>query len=103
MEKLIVPQDAISTYVNLLKNKFGTNLGQVIEEVLFDDLNMDFKLPKTWNDEEFAKWAKMDITWNFLQTKDTLVGYEGEEIGVEYVRDLFEASLQLSGIEDYFI
>ena len=97
MEEIIIKQEAISTYVNLLKEKFGSNLGLVIEEVLFDSMNMDFKLPETWNDEEFAKWAKMDLTWNASE------GGEEGEIGADFAEDLFKGNLNLYGIKDYFI
>lgn len=97
MEEIIIKQEAISTYVNLLKEKFGTNLGLVIEEVLFDSMNMDFNIPETWNDEEFAKWAKMDLTWNASE------GGEEGEIGADFAEDLFKGNLSLYGIENYFI
>jgi hypothetical protein len=95
--EIIIKQEAISTYVNLLKEKFGSNLGLVIEEVLFDSMNMDFNIPETWNDEEFAKWAKMDLTWNASE------GEEEGEIGADFAESLFESNLDLFGIEDYFI
>ena len=97
MENIIIKQEAITTYGNLLKVKFGTNLGLVIEEVLFDSMNMDFGIPETWNDAEIARWAKMDLTWNASE------GGEEGEIGADFAEDLFKANLNICGIEDYFI
>ena len=48
MKKVTVKQEAILVYLELLKGRFGENLGEVIEEVLFDSMNMDFEIPKNW-------------------------------------------------------
>jgi hypothetical protein len=53
--------EAISTYVQLMKRKFGKNLGKVIEDNLYDEANMAYDLPAVWTDEEFAKFAKQDL------------------------------------------
>jgi hypothetical protein len=97
MEETIIKQEAISTYVNLLKEKFGSNLGLVIQEELFDSMNMTFEIPEEWNDEELAKWAKMDLEWNASE------GGEEGELGADFAEDLFKSNLNLCGIEDYFI
>lgn len=88
---------AVATYVALLKGKFGANLGRVIEEVLYDSMNMDFQIPEEWNDAELAKWAEMDLSWN---------AYEGEEegeLGADFAEDIFASNLLIFGIEEYFI
>jgi hypothetical protein len=97
MEEIIVQQQAITTYVNLLKEKFGTNLGLLIQELLFDSSNMHFEIPEEWNDEEFAKWAKMDLRWNAAEEGEV------EEVDSEFAEAIFESNLMLAGIEDYFI
>jgi hypothetical protein len=97
MEEIIVQQEAITAYVNLLKGKFGTNLGLLIEELLFDSMNMHFEIPEEWNDEEFAKWAKMDLRWNAGETIDVYI------VDPEFAEAIFESNLMLDGIEDYFI
>lgn len=97
MEEIIVQQEALTTYVNLLKEKFGTNLGLLIEELLFDSMNMHFEIPEEWNDEEFAKWAKMDLSWNAAETTDVQI------VDPEFAEAIFESNLMLAGIENYFI
>jgi hypothetical protein len=87
--------EAIKTYLTLLKGKFGDKLSQFIEDELYDSMNMgNYELPQEWNDEEFAKWAKMDLEWN---------ASEGEEgiIDSDFAKDLFKSNLSLYGVEDY--
>lgn len=95
--ELTITAEAVATYVALLKGRFGVNLGRVIEEVLYDSMNMDFEIPKEWNDAELAKWAEMDLSWN---------AYEGEEegeLGGDFAEDIFASNLLIFGIEEYFI
>jgi hypothetical protein len=93
-----ITDQAVATYVALLKGRFGTNLGQVIEDEIFDEMNQgngDYSLPEEWNDEEFSRWAKMDLEWNAAE--------EGEEfVDVEFATTLFESNLMM-GLEDYYI
>jgi hypothetical protein len=96
MEEINIKQEAVAAYLNLLKGKFGTNLGLVIEELLFDSSNMHFEIPEKWNDEEFAKWAKMDLRWNAAEE-------EVEEVDSEFAEAIFESNLMLAGVENYFI
>lgn len=97
MEEIIVKQEAITTYVNLLKEKFGTNLGLLIKELLSDSTSMHFEVPEVWTEEEFAKWAKMDLRWNAAEEGGIV------EVDSEFAKAIFESNLMLSGIEDYFI
>ena len=94
-EEVEASSEAIKTYLTLLKNKFGNKLPQFIEDELYDSMNMgNYQLPEEWNDEEFAKWAKMDLEWN---------ASEGEEeiIDSNFAEDLFKSNLELYGVEDY--
>jgi hypothetical protein len=96
MLQVRVEQEAISVYLELLKMKFGDNLGKLIEELLLDSANMVFEIPEQWDDKSFQDWAKMDLEWNAEE--------EGEEVvDVQYVRDLYKSNLYLDGIEEYFI
>jgi hypothetical protein len=94
-ENIEASPEAVSTYVNLLKNKFGDKLGQFIEDELYDSMNMSyFTLPAEWNDKELAKWAKMDLEWNASEGGE-------ETIDVDFAKDLFNSNLKLYGVEDY--
>jgi hypothetical protein len=94
-EKVEASPEAIKTYLTLLKDKFGHKLGQFIEDELYDSMNMgNYTLPEEWNDEEFSKWAKMDLEWNASEG--------GEEvIDSNFAEDLFKSNLKLYGVEDY--
>ena len=91
-----IQQDAVLLYVALLKERFGNNLPKLIEEVLYDSMNMsNFKLPSQWNDEEYIKWAKMDLEWNAAEG--------GEEVvDKEFAVDIYKSNMCIDGIEDYF-
>ena len=94
-EKVEASPEAIKTYLTLLKDKFGHKLGQFIEDELYDSMNMgNYTLPEEWNDEEFSKWAKMDLEWNASEG--------GEEVvDSNFAEDLFKSNLKLYGVEDY--
>ena len=93
-----IKNDAVLLYVALLKERFGNNLPRLISELLYDSMNMKyFTLPSEWNDDEYIKWAKMDLEWNASE------GGEEGELGADFAEDLFKSNLNLCGIEDYFI
>ena len=91
-----IQQDAVLLYVALLKEKFGNNLPKLIEELLYDSMNMgNFKLPSQWNDEEYIKWAKMDLEWNASEGGEQVVD-DQLAIGV------YKSNLYIDGIQDNF-
>jgi hypothetical protein len=94
--EIIIKQQAISSYVNSLKEKFGTNLGTVIEDVIYDDMNMDFEFSEEWNDEEFARWAKMDLEWNAVEA-------EIQTVDKDFADNCMNGILSIAGIEKYFV
>jgi len=94
MSRPIVTPEAVSSYVTNMKEAFKDRLPMVIEEVLYDDMNMrNFELPSQWNDEELERWAKMDLEWN---------ASEGDEeiADVEFAESLFMSNLELVGSVD---
>lgn len=98
MSKPIATPEAVSLYVTNMKEAFKDRLPMVIEEVLYDDMNMrNFKLPSQWNDEELERWAKYDLEWNALEGD--------EEIADEsFAEDLFMSILELaSNIDEIYI
>jgi hypothetical protein len=91
-----IQQDAVLLYVALLKEKFGNNLPKLIEDLLYDSMNMRyFKLPSQWNDEEYIKWAKMDLEWNASEGGEQVVD---DQLAI----DVYKSNLYIDGIEDYF-
>jgi hypothetical protein len=91
-----IQQDAVLLYVALLKEKFGNNLPKLIEDLLYDSMNMrNFKLPSQWNDEEYIKWAKMDLEWNASEGGEQVVD---DQLAI----DVYKSNLYIDGIEDYF-
>jgi hypothetical protein len=98
MSRPIVTPEAVSLYVINMKEAFKDRLPMVIEEVLYDDMNMrNFELPSQWNDEEFERWAKYDLEWN---------ASEGDEeiANVEFAEALFMSNLDLVGsIDEIYI
>jgi hypothetical protein len=91
-----IQQDAVLLYVALLKEKFGNNLPKLIEDLLYDSMNMrHFKLPSQWNDEEYIKWAKMDLEWNASEGGEQVVD---DQLAI----DVYKSNLYIDGIEDYF-
>jgi hypothetical protein len=54
----------------------------------------NYTLADHWNDEEFSKWAKMDLECN---------AYEGGEevIDSNFAEDFLKSNLKLYGVEDY--
>jgi hypothetical protein len=91
-----IKNDAVLLYVALLKEKFGNNLPRLISELLYDSMNMRyFTLPSEWNDEEYIKWAKMDLEWNASEGGESIVD---EQFAV----DIFKSNLNICDIEEYF-
>ena len=94
MSRPVVTPEAVSSYVTNMKDAFKDRLPMVIEEVLYDDMNMrNFALPSIWNDEEFERWAKYDLEWN---------ASEGDEeiADVEFAEAMFMSNLELVGSVD---
>jgi hypothetical protein len=59
-------------------------------------MNMgNFKLPSQWNDEEYIKWAKMDLEWNASEGGEQVVD---DQLAI----DVYKSNLYIDGIEDYF-
>jgi len=93
-----ITDQAVATYVALLKGRFGTNLSRVIEDEIYDEMNQgngEYSLPEEWNEEEFSRWAKMDLEWNAAE------GFE-EFVDEEFATTLFESNLMM-GLGDYYI
>jgi hypothetical protein len=95
--KVKASPEAIKTYLTLLKGKFGGKLSQFIEDELYDSMNMgNYKLPQEWNDEEFKRWAKMDLEWNASEGGEKI-------IDSDFAKDLFKSILNMYGVEDYLV
>lgn len=95
--EIIITEQVVAAYVALFKQKFGANAYLAMQEI-HDEMNQgngSYKLPTEWNDEELAKWAKMDLEWNAAE--------EGIDIvDEEYAKALFEATLMM-GLEEFYI
>jgi hypothetical protein len=89
--------EAISTYVQLMKRKFGSNLGNVIKDELYDEANMSYDLPQVWSDEEFAKFAKQDL--------ELLADMDGVDvINADFAKQVVGQALEaIHDIEKYYV
>lgn len=88
-------KSAVSTYVDLHKEKFGEYFGKYIEQCLYSSLsNSSFTLPDEWNDMEFAKWAEYDLIWMATQEGGIQI------VGSEYAESIFENNLEQFEEED---